>query len=144
MLSGESASGTSTWPPRLRQLVELAALGEMAVGGLAVLFPSAVASLLLAAPLDANAVVIARLVGIAMATLGWTWWIAQREPPSMARVVAGGFLLYNGGVGLLFAAYAWHRPQPPLVPVIIAAVHLALAIAFVALKRRSRLLGGAP
>ena len=83
-------NGTSIVPATgaqraMKLLIEASAIGELGVGIAVVLFPRTVSGLLLGAPIQGTGAVIARLVGVAVAALGLTWWfrrgdrIARRE-----------------------------------------------------------------
>jgi len=121
--------------PALTRLFALCALGEMAVGGALLAFPSLIA-LLMGAALDGGALLLARMMGTALLALGVTWWLACGEQGGLARCAAG-FIVYNAGVGALFglaAAAAAH----PLVPWIVCGAHLGAAAVFgAALAQRS-------
>jgi hypothetical protein len=112
------------------------ALGELAVGILIAALPAAVGGLLLQVPVVGTAVVIGRMMGIALTAIGLTWWLERhRLDREQLRQLAPGFLLYNFGVGLLFLAYAWEGDRL-LVPWLVAAVHLGAGAAFVAALTR--------
>jgi hypothetical protein len=108
-------------------LVTLSALGETAVGIALVAVPSLVA-FLIAAPVDSNGLLVARMMGAAMLALGVTWWIARGDAGRLTHYVAG-YLIYNLVVGALFVAAALHASQA-LVPWVVAIVHLGAGAAF--------------
>lgn len=108
-------------------LFTLAALGEMAVGVLIALFP-AVGTLLIGALLDSAGLVVARMMGVALLSIGLTWWLARSDPACAARN-APGFILYNTGVGAVFLVAALSASQP-LIPWILAVVHIAVGTTF--------------
>jgi hypothetical protein len=108
-------------------LLTLSALGEIAVGVALVAYPSLVA-FLMAAPVDSNGLLVARMMGGAMLALGVTWWIARAEPGRLTHYVAG-YLIYNLVVGVLFVAAALYASRA-LVPWIVAIVHLGAGAAF--------------
>lgn len=114
--------------PRLAgALFALSALGEMAVG-IAVLVVPEIAPLLIAAPLDAGGLLVARMLGGALLALGITWWLVRGDPAAMRRS-APGFLLYNVGVGILFIVAASSTMRPAL-PALLGAAHILLGAAF--------------
>ena len=122
-------------------LLTLAALGEMAVGVLVAAFP-AVAPVLLGAPLEGNGLVVARMMGLAILVIGLTWWLSRSESDRIARH-APGFLLYNIGIGLLFAVTATSAPLP-LIPWLVAIAHLGTGAVFATLAAMARSSAAAP
>jgi hypothetical protein len=111
------------------RLLTLVAIGEMAVGALIMVFPS-VATVLVGALVDSAGLVVTRMAGVALLTIGLTWWLGRSEAALLARITPG-FLLYNLGVGALFVVAARSASQP-LVPWIVAIVHLAAGATFAA------------
>jgi hypothetical protein len=121
--------------PALTRLFALCALGEMAVGGALLAFPSLIA-LLMGAALDGSALLLARMMGAAVLALGVTWWLARGDEAGLARCAAG-FIVYNTGVGVLFG-FAAVDAAHPLVPWIVCGAHLVAAAVFgAALAQRS-------
>jgi hypothetical protein len=108
-------------------LLALVSIGEMTVGVLLVLWPS-VGTLLIGAPLEGAGLLVARMLGVAILVIGLTWWLARRETDRIARH-APGFILYNVGVGALFALAAMSA-SGPLVPWIVAIAHIASGAVF--------------
>lgn len=106
-------------------VVALSALGEMAVGAIIAAFPS-VGAWLIGAPIEGTGIVVTRMLGSAVLVVGLTWWLTRGEA-NPARIVPG-VLLYNFGVGVLFALAAASASQP-FVPWILAVVHLATGAA---------------
>jgi uncharacterized membrane protein AbrB (regulator of aidB expression) len=96
--------------------------------------------LLLGAPLDGTGALAARMMGIAAAALGLSWWPDRnRLEPRRLREVARSFVGYNLGVGLLFLARSVAMGRALSVSALVAAVHLLVAIAFAAtILRRVR------
>jgi hypothetical protein len=121
-------------------LLTLGAAGEIGVGLLLVSLPAFVTGLLLGAPLDGTGEIVARMMGIAVAALGLSWWPDRRRlDPRRLREVAPSFVGYNLGVGLLFLARSVAMGRTLSVPSLVAAVHLLVAGAFVAtILRRVR------
>lgn len=122
-------------------LLTLMALGEMAVGVLVAAFP-AVATVLLGAPLDSSGLLVARMMGVAILVIGVTWWLSRRERDRIARQ-APGFILYNVGIGSLFAVAATSA-SPPLIPWLVAIAHLGAGAVFVAVVAIARPSPGTP
>jgi hypothetical protein len=85
-------------------LLTLSALGEIVVGAVALAYPQIVA-LLMDATLDARGLLVARMLGSAALALGVTWWMARGDAARLSRCAAG-YLVYNLGVGALFAVAA--------------------------------------
>lgn len=106
-------------------LLAIAALGEMAVGALLVVFP-AIGAVLIAVPLAGSGLLVTRMLGVAVLAIGLTWWLARHERNSHH---VPGFLLYNVGVGALFALAAMSTGEPAM-PWILAIAHLAVGATF--------------
>lgn len=101
------------------------AIAEIAVGVVVLVVPGFL-SLLLGASLEAQGLLVARMLGVAALALGLTWW----KVPGDARLfhgVAPGFLAYNVGVGALFGVAALTATRP-VIPWLVAAYHLAAAL----------------
>ena len=129
-MSADASRRTRAW------LLTLVALGEMAVGTLIVAFPS-VGTLLVGAQLNGAGLVVTRMMGVALLAIGVTWWLARGDDARSAGQVPG-FLIYNLGIGALFALAARSASQP-IIPWIVAALHIAAGTLFVfivALARR--------
>lgn len=105
----------------------LGALGEMAVGAALIVFPG-IAPLLIAAPLDAGGLLVARMMGGAVLALGITWWLLHRDAVAMSRCVPG-FLVYNFVVGILFVVTALATMRPAL-PALLGAAHILIGALF--------------
>lgn len=122
-----------------RLIFTLGALGEMVVGLLVALFPGPVMGFLLGAPLDSTGAVAARMIGITVAALGVTWW-ANRKSLDTRRLheFAGGFLIYNFGVGFLFLAHAAMADRSLPIAWLVAAGHLLLGSAYLIAVLRLR------
>ena len=99
----------------------LMALGELAVGIAALAYPPVIA-FVADARLDANGLLVARMLGAAVLALGVTWWTARNDPERLSRHAAG-FIAYNIGVGALFALAATAAARPAL-PALVAVTHL--------------------
>ena len=91
----------------MKTLLILTALIEAGAGAALMCCPSAMAALLLGAPLDTPAAMtVGRVAGAALFALGVTCWLAREDPQSRAaRGLAVAMLLYNvAAVALLASA----------------------------------------
>jgi hypothetical protein len=97
-------------PTLLGRLLTAGAVLETPVGLGLIVAPSALAEILLGAPLDGPGLAVARLGGGGLLALGIACWCARGTPSTPAGLgVARAFLAYNlVACGVLFAAY------PPL------------------------------
>jgi hypothetical protein len=119
-------------------LLTLGAAGEIGVGLLVAALPALVMGLLLGAPLDRTGELAARIMGIAAAALGLSWWPDRnRLDPRRLRQIAPSFVGYNLGVGLLFLARSVAIGRALSVSSLVAAVHLLVAVAFAAIGWRT-------
>jgi hypothetical protein len=120
-------------------LLIVTALAEMGVGLALLLSPSLVAVLLLGLSLDAPpALVLGRIAGAALLSLGGACWLARDDGPSRAgRGLVAAMLLYNcAAVAVLATAGAGAR----LVGVLMwpaVALHAVLAVWCIASLRSS-------
>jgi hypothetical protein len=118
-------------------LLIVTALGETAIGLTLLFSPPLVAGLLLAATLDAPAaLIVGRIAGAALLSLGGACWLARDDGPSRAgRGLVAAMLLYNcAAVGVLANAGA----GVGLVGVLLwpaVALHAALAVWCIACLR---------
>src|SRR5690349_11269076 len=103
---------------------------EVAVGIAALAVPQ-VLSLLLDAALDAHGLLVARMLGVAALAFGITWRGVRRDARSAPRY-AVGFVIYNLGMGTLFAVAAAAADRSA-VPWLVAAFHLGAAALAIAL-----------
>ena len=116
-------------------------LSEIGVGIVVALFPQALA-LLLAAPLDASGLLVARMMGASVFALGITWWYARGDARHVSRC-APGYLIYNFGVGILFALAAQAAANPAL-PWLVAAAHILAGAGLIAAVRGAPTEGTTP
>jgi hypothetical protein len=129
-----------------RKLMIVTAVVETSIGLTLLLSPSLVAGLLLGASLDAAAaLVVGRMTGAALVSLGGACWLARNDGPSCAvRGLLAAMLLYNGAaVAVLASAGALDG----LVGVLLwptVALHLALAVSCIACLRSGRVNAGRP
>ena len=82
-----------------RKLLIVTALVETATGLILLVSPSLVIAFLLGAPLDAPAaLVVARIAGAAVLSLGCACWLARNDQSrGAARALVAAMLLYNVG-----------------------------------------------
>jgi hypothetical protein len=127
-----------------RKLLIVTAVVETPIGLTLLLSPSMVAGLLLGTSLDAPvALVVGRMTGAALVSLGGACWLARNDGPSCAvRGLVAAILLYNGAaVAVLASAGALDG----LVGVLLwptVALHLALAVWCIGCLRRGRVDAG--
>ena len=114
-------------------VMTLVAVGEMLVGVFVLALPREMVLLLIGAALDARALFVARMLGIAVLVLGITWWMVRGDAERLPRYSAG-FIVYNIGAGVIFGWAAFAAVQPAL-PWIACVVHLTAGAAFWALVR---------
>jgi hypothetical protein len=122
------------------KLLIVTALAETGAGGMLLVSPPLVVALLLGASLDAPAaLVIARVAGAALLSLGCACWLARNDGANrgVPRLVAA-MLLYNGvSVAVLAYAAAVARLVGPLTWPAVA-LHAALAVWCIACLRSGR------
>ena len=112
-----------------RKLLIVTVLVETPIGLMLLLSPPLVAGLLLGASLDAPALIVGRIAGAALLSLGVACWLARDDGPSLAlRGLIAAMLLYNcAAVAVLAHAGA----VVGLVGVLMwpaVALHAALAV----------------
>lgn len=123
-----------------RKLLIVTALVETPTGVMLLLSPALVVAFLLGASLDAPAaLVVARIAGAALISLGGACWLARNDGPNRAGAgLVAAMLLYNSvAVAVLAHAGAVAR----LVGVLtwpVMALHAALAIWCIACLRSGR------
>jgi hypothetical protein len=123
-----------------RKLLIVTALVEVATGLILLVSPTLVVAFLLGASLDAPAaLVVARMAGAALLSLGGACWLARDDGPSRARRgLVAAMLLYNTvAVAILASAGAGAR----LVGVLTwpaVGLHVALAVWCIASLRVGR------
>jgi hypothetical protein len=110
------------------RLMSLAAAIEAATGLALIIFPQAVASLLLGAELAVAGIAVARVAGIALLSLGVVCWMSRQDADNSAalaamltyNVLVTAYLVYLGFGGELVGILLW--------PVI--ALHAVLSLLF--------------
>jgi len=122
-----------------RTLLVVTAVVETPIGVMLLISPALVVMFLLGASLDAPAaLVVARMAGAALLSLGGACWLARDDGPSRARRgLIGAMLLYNGAA---FAVLANAGAGMKLVGVLTwpaVALHAALAVWCIASLRRT-------
>jgi hypothetical protein len=121
----------------VRKLLIVTALAETPIGLLLLLSPTLVTGLLLGASLDAPAaLVVARVAGAALLSLGSACWLARDDGPSRAgRGLVAAMLLYNSAAAaVLTNAGAGGRPVGVLIWPAVA-LHAILAVWCIACLR---------
>lgn len=89
----------------MKRLLLVSSVIELGAGLALVLAPSQASRLLLGAPLDAPAaLVLGRVAGAALASLGVACWHARGAPAPGARFVVVAMLVYNVSVTALLLA----------------------------------------
>ena len=123
-----------------RKLLIVTVLAETPIGLMLLLSPALVVAFLLGASLDAPAaLVVARMAGAALLSLGGACWLARDDEPSRARRgLVTGMLLYNcaGGAVLTHAAAGVRLAGVLMWPAV--ALHAALAVWCTACLRSAR------
>jgi hypothetical protein len=125
---------------KTRQLFIATAVIEVGTGLALILLPSLVASLLLGASLDTpGALVVARIAGAALLSLGTTCWLARQDERSRAAAgLIAAMLVYNVATVavLVYAGLGFGLSGIGLWPAIL--LHATLAIWCVACLRAGR------
>ena len=113
-----------------KALLTTTAIVEVAVGIPLVAVPAWLAPILLGAPLDGPAgLVLARIAGSALVSLGVVCWFGRRDPQSRSAVgIVTGMLLYNIAAGVLLVSARFWLGMSGLGLLPAAALHIALAV----------------
>jgi hypothetical protein len=117
----------------------LAAVLEGFAGLAFILAPGPTAGLLVGVEPDSVALMIGRVAGVALFSLGIACWGASTDVGGAARTgTQNAITLYNAGAGLLLVAFAATGEAGGLVVWIGGILHLALAAAFVVARALHR------
>ena len=120
-----------------RTLLIVTALVEAPIGVMLLLFPPLVARCLLGVSLDAPAaLIVGRIAGAALLSLGGACWLARDEGPSRARRgLVAAMLLYNCAAGAVLANAAAGLRLGGVLMWPAVAVHAVLAVWCIACLR---------
>lgn len=112
----------------VEQLLTVAALLEW-LAGLALIFaPGAAVALLLGAVTDSGGLMIGRLAGVALLSLGFACWGARSDLGGAARSgTLKAITCYNAGAGLLLVLFAATGGAGGMMVWSAAVLHLGLA-----------------
>jgi hypothetical protein len=116
-----------------KKLLGIAALIECLTGVAIILVPGIVIALLLGVEANSAALMIARVFGVALLSIGVSCWGATTDGGGPARAgTLKAITLYNAGVGLSLVTYASTGMAHGWLVWIAGALHLGLAAAFAA------------
>ena len=112
------------------KLLIVTALAETAAGLMLLVSPTLVVAFLLGASLDAPAaLVLARLAGAALLSLGCACWLARNDGANRAvRGLVAAMLLYNGGAVAVLASAGARASLVGVLAWPAVALHAALAV----------------
>lgn len=113
----------------MKRLLTLTAIIEAVTGIGLLAAPSALARLLLGAPLDAPAALtVARVAGVALLALGVACWLASSNTPGCAaRGVVSAMVIYNLGAVLVLGVAGLGPPQSGIALWPVVVLHAAMA-----------------
>jgi hypothetical protein len=121
-----------------RSLLTIAAALECLAGLAFVLVPGIAIAQLLGAEAHRDALMIGRVAGVALLSLGIACWHARADAGGAARTgTLNAITLYNAGAGLLLLVFAATGASTALAAWLAGALHLALGTAFALSMRRS-------
>jgi len=120
-----------------RKLLIVTTVVETPIGVMLLLFPPLVARCLLGVSLDAPAaLIVGRIAGAALLSLGGACWLARDEGPSRARRgLVAAMLLYNCAAGAVLANAAAGLRLGGVLMWPAVAVHAVLAVWCIACLR---------
>jgi len=119
-----------------RNLLRIATAVECLAGLALIVAPGASCALLLGAELNGAGLLIARLGGLGLLALGIACWGARMDAGGVARSgTLRAITLYNAGAGLLLVVSAAIGAAVGIVVWGAGALHLGLALGFVATGR---------
>lgn len=122
---------------RTKNLLIVAGVVECLAGLALILAPGATSTLLLGEGLNGAGLLIARIGGLGLFSLGIACWGAKTETGGTLRSgTLKAIILYNAGAGLLLVASAATGAATGMVIWGAGAFHVSLALAFVASLRR--------
>lgn len=123
-----------------RTLLIVTALAESATGVLLLVSPAFVVEVLLGASLEAPAaLVVARIAGAALISLGGACWLARDDGPSRARRgLVTAMLLYNCAAGAVLTTAAVNLRMAGVLMWPAIALHAALAVWCIVVIMRQR------
>jgi hypothetical protein len=114
----------------MKKLLITTALIELTTGLLLIPFPSVMATILFGSPIDSPvALIIARVAGVALISMGIACWLARDEKQGKAvKGLVTAMTVYNIGVisVLLYAGLILRLSGIGLWPVVV--VHLAMTV----------------
>jgi len=113
----------------MKRLFVTTAVLEVGAGLALAAFPSPAAMLLIGAPLTTPAaLILARVGGTGLLSLGVACWLARNDAYSgAARALVAAILLYNVGVGVVVANAAIGMQPVRVVLWMVVVVHAAMA-----------------
>ena len=121
-----------------RHLLTVAAVLECLAGLAFMLAPGFTLALLLNAEPPAEALMIGRVAGAALLSLGIACWAARLDPGGPARMgVLRAMTLYNAAAGLVLVGFAATFQGSAVVAWAVGILHLGLALAFAVSLRHS-------
>ena len=127
----------------MKKLLVVTALLEVATGVALILAPAPLVLLLAGAALDTGGMLVARVAGAALLTLGLVCWLARNDARShAARGIVEAMLLYNLIVAavLVYAHLVLKLSAVGLWPAVV--LHIALAAWCIAWLRLVKPAGG--
>ena len=114
----------------MKKLLITTALIELTTGLLLIPFPSVMATILFGSPIDSPvALIIARVAGVALISLGTACWLGRNEKQGKAvKGLVTAMTVYNFGViiVLIYAGIILGLSGIGLWPVVV--VHLAMSV----------------
>jgi hypothetical protein len=113
-----------------KKLLSVTAFAETGVGSTLLVSPQLVAGLLLGVSLDAPAaLIVGRIAGAALLSLGGACWLARDDGPTLARRgVVAAMLLYNCAAGAVLASAGAGARLVGVLMWPAVALHAALAV----------------
>jgi hypothetical protein len=120
------------------RLLMVAAIAESLVGLAFLLAPGITTALLLGAEPDSAGLMIGRVAGVALLSLGIACWGSRAGAGGAARVgTLRAITLYNAGAGLLLVIFAVTGKAGGAVVWTVGVLHMGFAAAFAASQRQT-------